>query len=63
MAVNYETKATNTGGRNGHVQTDDKAIDVAVIPPAQADAEKGTNPEQLFAAGYAHNLLQIIVQG
>ena len=34
MAVNYETKATNTGGRNGHVQTDDKAIDVAVIPPA-----------------------------
>ena len=27
MAVNYETKATNTGGRNGHVQTDDKAIE------------------------------------
>ena len=53
MAVNYETKATNTGGRNGHVHTDDKAIDVAVIPPAQADAEKGTNPEQLCAAGYA----------
>lgn len=53
MAVKYETKATNTGGRNGHVQTDDKAIDVAVIPPDQADAEKGTNPEQLFAAGYA----------
>ena len=53
MAVNYETKATNTGGRNGHVQTDDKAIDVAIVPPAQADAEKGTNPEQLFAAGYA----------
>ena len=40
MAVKYETKATNTGGRNGHVQTDDKAIDVAVIPPDQADAEK-----------------------
>ncbi len=38
MAVNYETKATNTGGRNG--QTDDKAIDVAIVPPAQADAEK-----------------------
>lgn len=53
MAVKYETKATNTGGRNGHVQTDDKAIDVAVIPPDQADAEKGTNPEQFFAAGYA----------
>ena len=40
MAVKYETKATNTGGRNGHVQTDDKAIDVAVIPPAQADLKR-----------------------
>ena len=53
MAVKYETSAVNTGGRNGHVHTDDKAIDVAVIPPDQTDAEKGTNPEQLFAAGYA----------
>ncbi|SNV65416.1 OsmC/Ohr family protein [Staphylococcus simiae] len=52
MAVQYETKATNTGGRKGHVYTDDHAIDVDVLPPQQADG-KATNPEQLFAAGYA----------
>ncbi|MBO1199887.1 organic hydroperoxide resistance protein [Staphylococcus simiae] len=52
MAVHYETKATNTGGRKGHVYTDDHAIDVDVLPPQQADG-KATNPEQLFAASYA----------
>ena len=52
MATNYETKATNSGGRKGHVYTDDKAIDVDVLPPQQADGN-ATNPEQLFAAGYA----------
>lgn len=52
MATHYETKATNTGGRKGHVYTDDKAINVDVLPPQQADGN-ATNPEQLFAAGYA----------
>ncbi len=52
MAVQYETKATNVGGRKGHVHTDDNAINVDVLPPQQADG-KATNPEQLFAAGYA----------
>ncbi|MBF9298087.1 organic hydroperoxide resistance protein [Mammaliicoccus sciuri] len=52
MATHYETKATNTGGRKGHVYTDDKAIDVDVLPPQQEDGN-ATNPEQLFAAGYA----------
>ncbi len=52
MATHYETKATNTGGRKGHVYTDDKAIDVDVLPPQQANGN-ATNPEQLFAAGYA----------
>lgn len=52
MATHYETKATNTGGRKGHVYTDDKAIDVDVLPPQQADGN-ATNPEQLFTAGYA----------
>ncbi|MCY1048794.1 organic hydroperoxide resistance protein [Mammaliicoccus sciuri] len=52
MATHYETKATNTGGRKGQIYTDDKAIDVDVLPPQQADGN-ATNPEQLFAAGYA----------
>ena len=37
MAVQYETKATNVGGRKGHVNTDDNAINVDVLPPQQAD--------------------------
>ena len=32
MAVQYETKATNVGGRKGHVNTDDNAINVDVLP-------------------------------
>ncbi|HHB2613530.1 TPA: organic hydroperoxide resistance protein [Staphylococcus aureus] len=52
MAIHYETKATNVGGRKGHVYTDDQALDIDIVPPAQADG-KATNPEQLFAAGYA----------
>ena len=35
MAVQYETKATNVGGRKGHVH-DDNAINVDVLPPQQA---------------------------
>ena len=50
MAVQYETKATNVGGRKGHVNTDDNAINVDVLPPQQADGN-ATNPEQL--SGYA----------
>ena len=37
MAVQYETKATNVGGRKGHVHTDDNAINVDVLPPQQAE--------------------------
>lgn len=49
MAVQYETKATNVGGRKGHVNTDDNAINVDVLPPQQADGN-ATNPEQLFVS-------------
>ncbi|MBI5974096.1 organic hydroperoxide resistance protein [Staphylococcus canis] len=52
MAKIYETTATNTGGRNGHAYTDDKTLDFDILPPDKADG-KGTNPEQLFATGYA----------
>lgn len=53
MAVQYETKATNVGGRKGHVHTDDNAINVDVLPPQQADGN-ATNPEQLFALAMLH---------
>jgi osmotically inducible protein OsmC len=49
----YTAEATVTGGReHGHGRTSDGVLDVQLRPPAGSD-EVGTNPEQLFAVGYA----------
>jgi osmotically inducible protein OsmC len=50
----YTARATATGGRGGHVVTDDGLLDVSLEPPKEMGGPGGaTNPEQLFAAGYA----------
>jgi lipoyl-dependent peroxiredoxin len=51
----YTAQATVTGGRaNGHGVTSDGALDVQLRAPAEMGGEGGgTNPEQLFAVGYA----------
>jgi Ohr subfamily peroxiredoxin len=49
--VLYTTDATNIGGRKGHVKSSDGIIDMDVRMPAPGS--RYTNPEQLFAAGYA----------
>ncbi len=50
----YTAIATATGGRAGRARSDDGALDVAITPPRDlGDGSPGTNPEQLFAAGYA----------
>ena len=53
--VLYTAKATVTGGRaNGHGRTDDGLMDVQLRSPREMGGEgDGTNPEQLFAIGYA----------
>ena len=51
MATIYTAHATSTGGRQGHVETDDKKVSFDLSSPGSGGA--GTNPEQLFAAGYA----------
>ncbi|HTP18926.1 MAG TPA: organic hydroperoxide resistance protein [Solirubrobacteraceae bacterium] len=49
--VVYTAEATVTGGReHGHGRTSDGELDVQLRPPAEGG---GTNPEQLFAVGYA----------
>ncbi|MEM1338088.1 MAG: organic hydroperoxide resistance protein [Bacteroidota bacterium] len=55
MKTIFETSATNTGGRAGHVQSDDGVIDFTIkMPNTQGNQPPGTtNPEQLFAAAYA----------
>lgn len=50
----YTARATATGGRAGHAVSDDGVLDVDLKPPTEMGGPGGaTNPEQLFAAGYA----------
>ncbi|MCJ8165930.1 organic hydroperoxide resistance protein [Pontibacter sp. E15-1] len=50
----YTAEVTATGGRKGHVKSSDGVIDMPLSIPEGLGGEKGkSNPEQLFAAGYA----------
>lgn len=49
--VLYTAHAHTTGGRDGASRTDDGKLDVKLSSPGTTGA--GTNPEQLFAAGYS----------
>ncbi|MFD7877363.1 organic hydroperoxide resistance protein [Streptomyces sp. NPDC059766] len=60
----YVAEATAHGGRNGYVTSQDGRIDLKVaMPPALGGDGDGTNPEQLFAAGFSscfHNALILV---
>ncbi|SDL29148.1 peroxiredoxin, Ohr subfamily [Nocardioides sp. YR527] len=65
MTPIYTATAVSTGdARNGHVQSTDGLIDADVRIPKEMGGEGGaTNPEQLFAAGYAacfHSALKLV---
>ncbi|WP_294188742.1 organic hydroperoxide resistance protein [uncultured Sphingomonas sp.] len=53
--VKYTTQATATGGRDGHARSEDGAFEAKLSTPKELGGAggDGTNPEQLFAAGYA----------
>jgi osmotically inducible protein OsmC len=53
--VLYKAKATSTGGREGASKTDDGRLQVNLSTPKGLGGNDGpgTNPEQLFAAGYS----------
>lgn len=52
--VLYTAVATSTSGREGRSRTDDGKLDLALaLPPGLGGNGAGTNPEQLFAAGYS----------
>ena len=56
MQILYTAHASATGGReNGHSKTDDGKVDVKLSTPKEMGGSggEGTNPEQLFATGYA----------
>ncbi len=49
--VLYTGKTRTTGGRDGSARSSDAQLDIKLSPPGSAHA--GTNPEQLFAAGWS----------
>ena len=56
MKVLYTAHGTATGGgREGSASTDDKVVDVKLVPPKELGGSGvgGTNPEQLFSVGYS----------
>ena len=67
MQILYTAEATATGdGRSGHTRSSDGIVDFDLAPPVELGGAGGaTNPEQLFAAGYAacfHNSLRRIAR-
>ncbi|MBC3869122.1 organic hydroperoxide resistance protein [Undibacterium oligocarboniphilum] len=55
MQILYTANATATGGRDGRAMSDDQQLDVKLTTPKALGGAggDGTNPEQLFAAGYS----------
>lgn len=54
MTTLYTAHVHVTGGRDGAAKSDDGKLDVKLaMPQAMGGNGEGTNPEQLFAAGYA----------
>jgi osmotically inducible protein OsmC len=50
----YSTKVTATGGRSGSIRSDDGLLDLKLaLPRTLGGKGDATNPEQLFAGGYA----------
>lgn len=67
MKALYTAEALATGeGRDGHGTTLDGKVDVALsIPKEMGGSGEGTNPEQLFAVGYAacfHSALRLVAR-
>ena len=68
MATLYTASATASGdGRNGHTRTSDGVLDLDLAVPEEMGGPGGahTNPEQLFAAGYAacfHGALKLVAR-
>ena len=65
-SVLYTAAATADGGREGRTISDDGRLDLVVSVPQELGGRgEGTNPEQLFAAGFAacfHSALKLVAR-
>lgn len=66
MQILYTAEGTAWGGREGRAASTDGLLDVALAVPKELGGPGGaTNPEQLFAAGYAacfHSALKVVAR-
>jgi lipoyl-dependent peroxiredoxin len=68
MKILYTAEATASGdGRNGHTRSSDGKVDFDLAVPTEMGGPggSGTNPEELFAAGYAacfHGALRLVAR-
>jgi Ohr subfamily peroxiredoxin len=67
MKAMYTAEATATGGRNGHVKSSNDVLNLEVRSPKALGGTNDdyTNPEMLFAAGYAacfDNALNLVIK-
>lgn len=55
MSILYTARTKATGGRTGTAKSDDGRLGITLSTPKElgGDGGTGTNPEQLFAAGYS----------
>ncbi|WP_271897698.1 organic hydroperoxide resistance protein [Candidatus Phyllobacterium onerii] len=62
MSILYTTKATATGGREGRAASEDGRLQITLSTPKElgGNGGDGTNPEQLFGAGYSACFLSAI---
>ena len=68
MQILYTAEATAWGGREGRTASSDGVLDLSLVMPKELGGPGGahTNPEQLFAAGYAscfHSALKLVARG
>jgi Ohr subfamily peroxiredoxin len=67
MKPMYEAQAKAEAGRDGRAWSEDGLLDLKLTPPkAMGGSGTGTNPEQLFAAGYAacfHSAMLFVARG
>ena len=68
MSILYTAEATAWGGREGRAASNDGNLDVQLVLPKELGGPggAGTNPEQLFAAGFAgcfHSALKLVARG
>lgn len=67
MKILYTAMARSVGGRDGRVTSSDDVLDLPLAVPESMGGSGGaaTNPEQLFAAGYAacfHSALKLVAR-